>query len=559
MEEELTRFGLLAQAVAGRRVAVIGGDHERAFTDGEVIFVDAALPDPLLTAAVSMQAALLTTGALAPQVMARIAGRRITRLKYLTLEAARAAAALDQALPRRVTTLVRAVYDGPIPDSAPQSLKWASSTRRRVPEAPEWLGTIKPIKVLRAHPAAPGDAPTEDDLAGTSIEQLLRELDDEEESERSRILELFSAPIRNPLAAMIQRFFGMGRVPGSGGGGAELPVGGVTVGPVGANARPASAPPTAAALDLPGTPIGHSYPEWDFRRRAYRSDWCTVAEFDPPPTDEPRERVPAEDRRLRVQLAQLGLTHERHRRQLDGDVLDLHALIELAVDRAAGRSGDSRVYECKLRTAHDLGVLVLLDATGSTGESAEGRRVFDEQRLLAARLTSVLDQLGDRVATYGFYSRGRQAVRFLRVKDFADRYDHAAERRLRALTPGGYTRLGAAIRHATHLLTTKAGTSMMLLVVVGDGLPYEDGYEHRYAQEDSRRALQEAVARGVGCACLSVRATTEQEVLDRVWGQVPHRRLEDAGALARHVRPLFRDALKAAAASRRPIGSRLSF
>jgi nitric oxide reductase activation protein len=171
----------------------------------------------------------------------------------------------------------------------------------------------------------------------------------------------------------------------------------------------------------------------------------------------------------------------------------------------------------------------------------------------------VLEQLGDRVATYGFYSRGRQAVRFLRVKDFADRYDHAAERRLRALTPGGYTRLGAAIRHATHVLTTKAGTSMMLLVVVGDGLPYEDGYEHRYAQEDSRRALQEAVARGVGCACLSVRATTEQEVLDRVWGQVPHRRLQDAGALARHVRPLFRDALKAAAASRRPIGSRLSF
>jgi Mg-chelatase subunit ChlD len=556
MEEELTRFGLLAQAVAGRRVAVIGGDRERAFTDGESIFVGTELPESLLAAAVSMQAALLTTGALQPQVMARIAGRRITRLKYLTLEAARAAQELQHLLPRRTATLVRTIYDGPVPDSPQQSLAWANSTRRRVPEAPEWLGTIKPIRVLRAHPAAPGDAPTDEDLAATSFEELLRELDDEEEGERSRILELFSAPIRNPLASMIQRFFGMGRVPGTGGGGAELPVGGVTVGPVGANAKQAAGR-AGAAVDLAAVPIGRSYPEWDFRRGAYRRDWCTVAEFDPPPGDDQEQPVPAHDPRLRVQLARLGLTHERHRRQLDGDVLDLHALIELAVDRAAGHAGDPRVYETKLRTAHDLGVLVLLDATGSTGESAEGRRVFDEQRLLTARLTSVLDQLGDRVATYGFYSRGRQAVRFLRVKDFADRYDHAAERRLRALTPGGYTRLGAAIRHATHVLTTKAGTSMMLLVVVGDGLPYEDGYEHRYAQEDSRRALQEAVARGVGCACLSVRASTEQEVLERVWGDVPHRRLEDAAALARHVRPLFRDALRAAAASRRPIGSRL--
>jgi nitric oxide reductase NorD protein len=198
---------------------------------------------------------------------------------------------------------------------------------------------------------------------------------------------------------------------------------------------------------------------------------------------------------------------------------------------------------------------VLLDATGSTGESAEGARVFDEQRLLAARLTAALEDLGDRVATYGFYSRGREAVRFLRVKDFDDRYDHASQRRLSALTPGGYTRLGAAIRHGTQVLTSRAGTSMMLLVVVGDGLPYEDGYEHRYAQEDSRRALHEAVASGVGCACLSVRSSTEQEILERVWGDVPHRRLEDASELQRHVRPLFRDAMRAAAASRRSIGA----
>ncbi|MHB8693468.1 MAG: VWA domain-containing protein [Solirubrobacteraceae bacterium] len=550
---ELTQFKLLARAVAGRPIAVLSGAGERSFTDGESIFVS-ELPDELLLASVVAQAALLASGSLDPWVMARIAGRRQLRLKYLTLEAVRAAAMLELGLPKRIEQRLAGLYKGGVPRSARQSLEWAA--RRNVPEAPAWLGTIKPIRVLRATPGL-GGAPTDKDLAGQSPEQELRELDDEEESERSKILELFSAPIRNPLANMIQKFFGMGRTPSEGGGGGqELPVGGRSVGPVGPNAREATAP-AGFSMQLDAVPIGYRYPEWDFRKQSYKDDYCAVAEFDPPASVEANPpEIDARDYKLRRQLARLGLSHERHRREHEGDVLDLTALIELFVDRAHGQPGDPRVYETKRRTAHDLGVLVLLDATGSTGESAEGRRVFDEQRLLAAKLTAALDELGDRVATYGFYSRGREAVRFLRVKDFDDRYDHAAQRRLQSLTPGGYTRLGAAIRHATFLARERAGTSQMLLVLVGDGLPYEDGYEHRYAQEDSRRALQEAVAQGVGCACVSVRSSTEYDVLERVWGAVPHRRLEESSELAKHVRPLFGDALKAAAATRRRVGPR---
>jgi Mg-chelatase subunit ChlD len=552
----LAHFALLARSVAGRPVAVLGGVADRSFTDGESIFLADELPERELVAALVVQASLLAAGSLDPRIMARITGRRSLRLKYLTLEAARAAAQLGYLLPARTVAMIGEVWDGPVPESAQESLAWAGQPRRKVPEAPEWLGTIKPIRLLRSNPAGAGGAPTDKDREGTSWEEELRELDDEEESERSRILELFSAPIRNPLASMMQKFFGMGRTPGEGGGGAELPVGGRQAGPVGDKAKQAQMP-AGFSLELSATPIGYRYPEWDFRKGVYREDHCAVAEFDPPPPDPvdgELEPIDARDLRLRKELARLGLSHERHRRQHEGDVIDLTALIELFVDRAAGHAGDPRVYEVKRRTAHDLGVLVLLDATGSTGESAEGRRVFDGQRLLAARLTSALDELGDRVATYGFYSRGREAVRFLRVKDFDDRYDHAAQRRLESLTPGGYTRLGAAIRHATHLLIKRAGTAQMLLVLVGDGLPYEDGYEHRYAQADSRRALFEAVAQGVGVACVSVRSSTEEEVLERVWGEVPHRRLEDANELARHVRPLFSEALKRASATRRRIG-----
>jgi nitric oxide reductase NorD protein len=552
---ELVRFKLLARAVAGRPVAVLSGAGERSFTDGEAIYVS-ELPDELLLAAVTAQAALLANGSLDPWVMARIAGRRQLRLKYLTLESVRAASQLQHILPARIAFMLAGLYDRGVPRTARESYEWAMQPRRKVPEAPAWLGTVKPIKVLRANPGI-GGAPTDKDLSGESQpEQELRELDDEEESERSRILELFSAPIRNPLANMIQKFFGMGRTPSEGGGGGqELPVGGRSVGPVGPNAKQTTAP-VQLSMGLNAIPIGYRYPEWDFRKGAYKLDHCAVAEFDPPAPEPDAELVNSRDLKLRRQLARLGLSYQRHRREHEGDVLDLTSLVDLFVDRASGVEGDPRVYESKRRTAHDLGVLVLLDATGSTGESAEGRRVFDEQRLLAAKLTAALDELGDRVATYGFYSRGREAVRFLRVKDYDDRFDHAAARRLAGLTPGGYTRLGAAIRHATFLVSRKAGTSRQLLVVVGDGLPYEDGYEHRYAQEDSRRALEEAVAQGVGCACVSVRSSTEDEVLERVWGSVPHRRLEDAGSLAKHVRPLFGEALKTAAAMHRPTGSR---
>jgi hypothetical protein len=549
---EFARFSLLAHAIAGRRTPVLCGDYGRSYTDGESIFL-ADLPDSWLTATVVIQASLLPAGSLEPRVMARLSGRRHLRLRYLTLEAVRATEVLRTAVPARVVLELRDLYDGPVPSSALQSLAWARNTRRLVPEAPEWMGTVKPMRVLRTL-GGHGGASTAEDRIGARVDEPMRELDDEGESERSRILELFSAPIHNPLASIVQNFFGMGRVPGAGSAGAELRVGGSAHAAVGRNAMRARRPAPLSRI-VAGAPVGRSYPEWDYHRQRYKTDWCSVAEFDPPrPRDgESPVAMTTEDRRLRRELARLGLAHEHHRAQTDGDVIDLTALVEFLVDSTTGHAGEPRVYEPSRRTAHDLGVLVLLDATGSTGESSEGRTVFDEQRLIAARLTAALDELGDRVASYAFYSRGRSTVRFLRIKDFDDRYDHAASRRLGSLSPGGYTRLGAAIRHATHVLTQRAGTSMLLLVLIGDGLPYDEGYENRYAEEDTRRALEEAVAGGIGSVCLSTRTASDHAVLERVWGAVPHRRLESPSELSRHVHPLFKEALRTAGASRRNI------
>src|SRR5206468_1888497 len=116
-----------------------------------------------------------------------------------------------------------------------------------------------------------------------------------------------------------------------GGGGDEMDVGGASVGEVGRHARVASVP-SWMRLDLSATPAGgRRYPEWDHSRRSYRRDWCTVAEFDPRPPQEERPLDAIDDRRLRQELARLGLTHQRYRRQPEGDALDVTALIEYVV------------------------------------------------------------------------------------------------------------------------------------------------------------------------------------------------------------------------------------
>jgi nitric oxide reductase activation protein len=147
-----------------------------------------------------------------------------------------------------------------------------------------------------------------------------------------------------------------------------------------------------------------------------------------------------------------------------------------------------------------------------------GRSVHDHQRRAAATLAVTLEELGDRVAVYGFRSHGRGSVHLLALKIFAQRFGADGRARLNQLQPSGYTRLGAGIRHAGEILKAEAGTPNRLLLVLSDGFPYDDGYESRYAEADARRALEELRSDGVACLCLSIGASTSSDALDRVFG-----------------------------------------
>jgi nitric oxide reductase NorD protein len=550
------RFGLLASAIAGRPVVVTVTDTDRAWSDGTAIYLPEPTSESDAAGSIAAQAALISAGTLHTRsVRSALRGRAGAADRFVSLEVSRATRVLAGVLPRAHVERVSAACPQRVSTSVDESARRAADGTEAIAAPPPWFGQVKPSAITAPGAAPPGTALDDGDQKPPNPADEMPELDEDDAdgAERSRILELLSAPaLRNPLAAAFQRMLGMGRTPSDGNGGDELPVGGYRVAPVSAAATSVARPRLLRAVLGQEPPIGTRYPEWDCHHDRYRAQWCSVVELDPAPRDATVDPV-STDRALRRELLRLGLRRERHRRQPDGDDIDIDAVIRFQLDRQAGAAQDDpRVYETRLRTGRDLGVLVLLDATGSSAEQTVTGAAFDEHRILAERLTHTLDDIGDRVATYGFYSRGRGTVRMLRVKGFDDAYDLAARTRLANLTPSGFTRLGAAIRHATSMLATRSGTSNQLLVLVGDGFAYDDGYEDRYARQDTRRALAEAGATGVGCLGVRVGPASSSDVFDEIWSGWPSHELADIDDLGRVIRPALTTALQQARTARRP-------
>jgi len=90
------------------------------------------------------------------------------------------------------------------------------------------------------------------------------------------------------------------------------------------------------------------------------------------------------------------------------------------------------------------------------------------------------------------------------VKDFTEPVGAQVRRRVAALEPDGYTRTGAAIRHASALLAREPARHRLLLVLT-DGKPNDvDHYPGRYGIQDTRQAVAEARLQGLVAFCLTV-------------------------------------------------------
>jgi nitric oxide reductase activation protein len=271
---------------------------------------------------------------------------------------------------------------------------------------------------------------------------------------------------------------------------------------------------TADLAEEPESTREHRYPEWNFKRREYRADWCTVNEHLSPPSSpasivtSASRRLHGEVLRLQAELKRLELDRRWRNRQLDGSEIDIDALVDRQATLMARRHPDPRIYVRRKVHDSELAMLILVDASLSSDSWVAGKRIFDVVCDSAQVLVEAFEPTSAKLGLGAFYSNTRRDCRFLLAKGFDDPASTGLQR-LHAVFPTGYTRIGPAIRHALELLE-QSGARRRLVLLLTDAKPTDyDHYEGRYGIEDVRQALREAGDQGTHCLALAVRDKSE--------------------------------------------------
>ena len=265
--------------------------------------------------------------------------------------------------------------------------------------------------------------------------------------------------------------------------------------------------PSASCDDQPLGP-GILLPEWDYQAGCLQPDYCRIQPLlavNAEPCALP-ERLRRTAARLRAQFCQLAPARSWQDKQADGSEPDLDAWLQFQAERASGQGvAADRMYRDLRSGIRDLACLLLADLSLSTDSWVnDTARVIDVIRDSLWLFAESLAATGDRFAMYGFSSRRRDPVRVHQLKSFDESYNAQVRGRIGAIKPGYYTRMGAAIRHASQLLVLQP-TGRRLLLILTDGKPNDlDRYEGRYGIEDTRHALWQARELGLQPFCVTV-------------------------------------------------------
>lgn len=291
-----------------------------------------------------------------------------------------------------------------------------------------------------------------------------------------------------------------------------------------------------------------TYPEWDCRTGSYLPAHTRVLASKVPATDsspfQDDPRAQARIRAVKRQFEALRPSRISTSGHLDGDELDTDRAVRARVDFYATGQGDDRIWRQTRPQARDLAISILLDVSRSTesavpGHGHDGRTVIGIEREALAALAWGLDACGDDFAIHAFSSLKRQRVFVQECKDFGEKMSDSITSRIASLTPGHYTRLGAAIRHVSKGLAEQARKRRLLLVIT-DGKPNDlDHYEGRHGIEDSRMAVQEA--RRAGHAVFGITVDRDgKSWFPRMFGQGGYAVISDPDKLTQALPEIYR-------------------
>lgn len=265
----------------------------------------------------------------------------------------------------------------------------------------------------------------------------------------------------------------------------------------------------------------HWYDEWDHVIGDYRHRWCRVAEqeidgdggryFN-------RMMAASSDLVARIKREFMLMRPEQFRKvrgMQDGDDFDMNALVDAHADRRTRRTPTDRLYVARRREERDVATLFLIDMSASTDEPLPGteahtdsRRVIDVAKDTLAVMATVLEEIGDAYAMYGFSGHGREGIEYYHVKSFNERLGPTVRARLGGIEPKRSTRMGAALRHSAAKLAAVTARARHL-ILLSDGFPQDHDYgEDRrsnvYGIRDTMTALRELETAGVRTFCITV-------------------------------------------------------
>lgn len=290
--------------------------------------------------------------------------------------------------------------------------------------------------------------------------------------------------------------------------------------------------------DLDVTPEhrpGIPYPEWNMWTQRFMHDHVAVVER----ADARRIRRPVP---VAVDVRKYFEEHT-HRamtnRLEDGSDLDVDQYVNHYIDLATGEAREPKIFRELLPSSRDVTTAVLLDGSSSLG--VHGGRIFQLELTCADALSRAMTLAHERHGVFVFTGNTRHRVEVNCLKDFADRRLVAPSGL--GLSTRGYTRLGAPLRHLTNRLLGQP-SERRLLIVIGDGLISDEGYEGRYAWADAAHAVQEAADAGVSMYYVGV-GPTRVDPLPEVFGARRSQRIRRVKELPRVLAHVHRELVAA--------------
>lgn len=283
--------------------------------------------------------------------------------------------------------------------------------------------------------------------------------------------------------------------------------------------------------DLDVTPDhrpGIPYPEWNAWTESFLPDHVAVVERAHAKTERRATPIGVDVRKWFEEN-----THRAMRSRLeDGSDLDVEQYVDHYVGVSTGEADEPRLFRELLPSCRDATTALLLDGSSSLG--VHGGHIFRLELSCADALSRAMASARERHGIFVFTGNTRHRVEVNCLKDFPER--RFVPPSGLGLSTGGYTRLGAPLRHLTSRLLEQPSERRQL-IIIGDGLISDEGYEGRYAWADSAHAVEEARDAGVAMYYIGI-GPVRVDPLPEVFGPRRSqriRRIEELPRVLAHV------------------------